>query len=219
MKRSLFFVLLLIISLAGRSQNPNLDFRGAIKISNTFTYIDFNGKQDSLLDDYIYHNNSWQFFHPTFAFMWKAKNGNIQEVELQDVQVASNFMLSVSAKYDYYLTFYKSNNWKLVPSLGLGVNPYYFQYNNGDNDDTDVFFTDSKYFGMRIFITPKLTYYLGSKVFFDLDLPLCAMDTYYKIYRNEDPGLTIPEQKTTSFDFGPAFPYSVSIKIGVGVKF
>lgn len=219
MKKYISLIVLLLFVKSGWAQNTNLDFKGAVKFSNQITVIDHRiYNMDKTFYDWQYKNGSYEIFHPAFAFQWKAKNNNLHEIELTDLTIGYGSTLLTSVRYEYIVNLYKLKDWKFVPSLGFGINPYYLQFNEISEVETS-FSTYQKYFGVKAFITPRLTYYCGSKVFFDLNFPLCVFDAYYKSYKTDDPTLPLEERSTSSTNFGAVFPHYFSVRLGIGLKF
>jgi hypothetical protein len=219
MKKYISLLVLLLFIKIGWAQNTNLEFKAAIKFSNQTTVI---GKDiyvlDTTLYDWLYRNGTYQVFHPTFAVQWTTKKNNIHEIELTDLRFSSGPVILTSLRYDYIINFNKKKDSKIIPSLGIGINPYYFQLDK--NPEIETQYGESyKYIGAKIFITPGLTYYCGSKFFINFNIPVCILDAYYKSYQSYDPTLTIDEMTINSTNFGAIFPYYFSARFGIGLKF
>lgn len=219
--KKLFFLIVLIpiLGTVVRAQNANLDFKGSIKFSDQVTVLSQRVyEKDTTLHDLQYRNGSYELFQPTFAVQWKNKRNNFHALELSDFSFASGMVLTASMRYDYIVNFYKTKDWKVVPSLGFGANPYFFQ--TIDNPEVSYEFrTSNTYVGMKVFITPGMTYYFSKKVFLDVNIPFCLFDMYYESYTEEDPTLPLDERKTTSVEFGSVFPEYFSVRFGIGIKF
>ncbi len=219
MQKYIAIIVLLLFVKSGWAQNTNLDFKGAIKFSNQTSVIGESiYNSDTTLYDWQYRNGTYQIFHPTFAVQWTNKKNNIHEIELSDLQFSSGLMILTSVRYDYIVNFNKKKDSKIVPSLGFGMNPYYFQLNSNPEIETQ-FAEFYKYFGARIFVTPGLTYYCSPKFFINFNIPVCIFEAYYKYYQHQDPTLTIDEMTTNSTNFGAVFPYYFSARLGIGLKF
>lgn len=219
MKKYITLVVLLLFVKSGWTQNSYLDYKGAIKFSNQITVMSkriYEG--DTTLYDWQYRNGTYQIFHPTFAVQLTDKKNNIHEIELTDLNFSSGPMILASVRYDYIINFNKKKDCKFIPSLGFGINPYYFQLNKNPENETQ--FSESyKYFGSRVFVTPALTYNLSPKFFLNLNIPVCLFDAYYKSYQSSDPAISIDERTKNNFNFGAASPYYFSARIGIGLKF
>jgi len=237
MKKYISVIVLLLFIKSGWTQNTNLDYKYAIKFYNLATYEDY-GKSGSDTNPYPFRYTSTRLriLHPTFAFQWKTNKNNFHEVELtsfmlgitgkdsendttssgQSINGNELITTSISVRYEFILNFSKLKNTKLVPSLGFGINPYYGQFSYLPGIQTE-FHTSEKYFGAKVFVTPRITYYLSSKVFFDLNIPLCFFDTYFQSYKDENPELSLKERTTNTFSFD-AFPKIFSVRVGVGLK-
>lgn len=221
MKKYIVIIVLLLFVKSGWAQNTNLDFKGAIKFYNQTTVIDRPiYKTNATLYDLQYLNGSYQIFHPTFAVQWKTKKNNFHEIELTDFSFQSGFSMTASLRYEYIVNFYKSKDWKFVPSLGFAFNPYYLQSDTIPGDEqTSSFKSSDKFFGAKFFITPRITYYCGKKIFIDLNVPLCVFNAFIESYTTEDPTLTLEERKTNTADLGAVFPGFFTVRLGIGLKF
>lgn len=241
MKKYLLIVILLLFLKSGWTQNTNIDYKYAIKAYNLTTYDEFERTRtssDSSSSIIHYTSTSLQILHPTIAFQWKTKKNNFHEVELtgfmlgklstskeisddtlnsgQTTSGYDLFTTSISARYEYILNFNKTKNSKFVPSIGFGINPYYKQ-DNYSPKVSSLYPTSEIYIGTKVFVTPRLTYYLSSKLFFDINIPLCFIDSYFLIDKEDDPALPIEERTVTTIDF-EAFPKVFSGRIGIGIK-
>ncbi len=225
----------------GWTQNTNLDYKNAIKIYNLTTFEEYE-KSEKLNDTssayFSYTTTNLQILHPTIAFQWKTKKNNFHEIELtcfiidkavtkteiKNTTSANVYLLSgsditttsIAVRYEYILNFNKSKDRKLVPSLGFSINPY-FKQNKFSPVISSSFPTSESYFGTRVFITPRLTYYVKSRFFVDINIPLCAFDTYSVTEKREDPSIPESERtiKTNNFQM---FPTIFSGRIGIGLK-
>lgn len=239
-KYALIFVLLLFIK-SGWTQNTNLDYKYAIKVYNLTTYDEYERSRkitDTSSNDFSYTTTTLQILHPTIAFQWKTKKNNFHEIELtsfmlgklvtktenasdttQNGQEINGYDLvttSIAARYEYILNFNKSKDRKFVPSLGLGISPYYRQ-NNYSPKNPSSFSTSEIYFGANVFITPRLTYYLSSKFFIDINIPLCVLDSYFLKDKEDNPAVQVEERTISTFNLN-GFPKVFSGRIGVGLK-
>jgi hypothetical protein len=239
-KYALIFVLLLFMK-SGWTQNTNLDYKYAIKVYNLTTYDEYERSRTTTGTssiDYSYTTTTLQILHPTIAFQWKTKKNNFHEIELtsfmlgklvtktentsdttQNGQTINGYDLvttSIAARYEYILNFNKSKDRKFVPSLGFGINPYYKQ-NNYSPKISSSFSTSEIYFGFKVFITPRLTYYLSSKFFIDLNIPICFLDSYFLKDKEDNPAVPVEERTITTFNLN-GFPKVFSGRIGVGLK-
>lgn len=235
MKKCFLLLILLLFIKSGWSQNPNLDYKKALKVYNLTTYEDYSKSKN---DTTRFTSTTLQILHPTFAFQWKSKKNNFHEIELTDFHLAKartkteitknlsdNGQLlsgndlvttSISVRYDYIINFCKSKDKKLVPSLGFGINPY-FRLNKYVPTLSTSFPATEQFFGVRAFFTPRLTYYLTSKLFIDINIPLCVFDYYNLTDKVNNPSLTLNEQKNYSSSFETS-PRIFSGRIGIGLK-
>lgn len=239
MTKHLLVILLLLFVKSGWTQNTNLDYKNAVKIYNLTTFeknIKVFGDTSSFIRSTI---NTLQILHPTIAFQWKTKNNNFHEIELTNlmlnkvgsssevindtignVQIAGSgadiTTTLISVRYEYLLKFNKSKDTKLVPSLGFGFSPYF--YRNNFNPRTSFYYPVSEtIFSVRTFITPRLTYFISSKVFIDLNIPISFFEANFLIDKAEDPLLPEKQRTTTTYSY-ENFPKVFYGRIGVGLK-
>jgi hypothetical protein len=123
---------------------------------------------------------------------------------------------ALSVRYEYILNFNKSKERKLVPSLGFGAN-LYFNENTYEPRISSSFPSSQDYLGAKVFVIPRITYYLKSKLFFDINFPLCFFDTYYLSEKENNPAIQPSERKTSSYNF-QLFPTVFSTRLGIGLK-
>lgn len=237
----LTLLLLIIVVKTGWTQNINLDYKSAIKISNLTTFEE-QSKSRKLNDTSSYRYQSThttlQILHPTIAFQWKSKKNNFHEIELTSLMLgkigAKNEIIydttnngqtisgsdltttAISARYEYILKFNKLKDSKIVPSIGFGINPYYRQ-NNYSPKISSSFPTSEISVGMKTFITPRLTYFVTSKFFIDVNIPICFIDTSYFLDKEDNPSITVQQRTITTFNYNQ-FPKIFSGRLGVGLK-
>jgi hypothetical protein len=241
MKKIGLIILLLLFIKSGWTQNANLDYKNAIKIYNLTSFEEYNKskKPDDTSSNNLYYTTTMlQILQPTIAFQWKTKKNNFHEIEITSFMlgklgtkteiknestnigqtISGNDVIStsISARYEYILNLNKSKDRKLVPSLGFGTNPYYRQ-NRYLPKISSSFPTSEKYLGVKLFLTPRLSYYLTSKFFIDINIPICIGEIYYTIDKDENPTLTVKQRTTSSVDFRE-FPNIFSGRIGIGLK-
>lgn len=239
MKKKLLTIFLLIIVVKiGWTQNTNLDYKSAIKIYNLTSFDEqtISRRLTASSPRYQYANATLQILHPTIAFQWRSKMNNFQEIELtsfmlgkigkttdsittnsaQTISGGDLTITAISLRYEYIFNFNKSKDSKLVPSIGFGINPYYRQ--NNYSPKTSISFPSSDIsIGMKAFITPRITYFLTSKLFIDVNIPLCFFDTFYFVGKEDNPALSLLERTTNTSNFS-LFPKVYSGRIGIGIK-
>jgi hypothetical protein len=237
-KKLLALSLLLFVIKIGWSQNINLDYKSALKIYNLISFDEQTrlSRLTASSNRYQYTNTTLQILHPTIAFQWRSKKNNFHEIELtsfmlgtfgkttdsittnsaQSISGGDLTLTAISARYEYNLNFNKSKNSKLVPSIGFGINPYYRQ-NNYSPKISSSFPTSDISIGMKAFITPRITYFLTSKLFIDINIPLCFIDAFYFAGKENNPTFSVLERTTNTFNFS-LFPKVYSGRIGIGIK-
>ena len=237
-KKLLILTLLTIVVKIGWAQNTNLDYKSALKIYNLTSFDEqtISRRLTASSPLYQYTNTTLQILHPTIAFQWRSKKNNFHEIELtsfmlgkigkttdsitsnsaQTISGGDHTITLISLRYEYILTFNKSTDSKLVPSIGFGINPYYRQNNNSPKTSSS-FHTSDINIGMRAFVTPRISYFLTSKLFLEVNIPLCFFDTFYYAGKVDNPALSLLERTTNTYNFRQ-FPKVFSGRIGIGIK-
>lgn len=237
-KKLLILILFTIVVKIGWTQNINLDYKSALKFYN-LTSIEEQTISRRLTASsplYKYKNTTLQILHPTIAFQWRSKKNNFREIELtsfmlrkiekttdsissnstQTISGGDYTITAISLRYEYILNYNKSKDSKLVPSIGFGINPYYRQYNNSPKTSSS-FHTSDINIGMRAFVTPRISYFLTSKLFLDVNIPLCFFDAFYYAGKEDNPALSILERTINTYNFS-LFPKVIIGRIGIGIK-
>ena len=239
--KSLTLFLLIIVVKTGWTQNTNLDYKYALKIYNLTTYeeqLKSTRLNDTSSYRYQYTNTTLQILQPTIAFQWKSKKNNLHEIELtslilgkigtkteiiedtvnngQIINGSDITRTAISIRYEYILNFNKNKDSKFVPSLGFGINPYYRQ-NNYSPKISSSYPTSEISVGMRAIITPRLTYFLSSKLFIDVNIPLCFFDTFYLVDKEDNPVIPVQGRTITTFNYNQ-FPKLFGGRLGIGLK-
>lgn len=234
---------LVVIFLKGWSQNPNLDYNFAIKLSNLTSFEKFqmvNSRDDlpNATEDYFDFSNI-RILNPTISLQFKTRLNNFHEIEIINCSIEKEefkesyynelyeslnprrgHILSktnISMKYEYIYLFYKSSEKKIVPSIGLSINPLFYQVVNTPVTSLD-WETDNKLYIVRFQLTPRLSYFLSSKLFVDLSIPLTILDFKYHHYYIDNNTL-IEELKTSKTNKTSLFPVYYCGRIGIGYKF
>ncbi|MDY0216530.1 MAG: hypothetical protein RBS19_06215 [Bacteroidales bacterium] len=237
-KKLLILILLIIAAKIGWTQNTNLDYKSALKIYNLTSFDEqtISRRLTASSPLYQYTYTTLQILHPTIAFQWRSKKNNFHEIELtsfmlgkigkttdtittnsaQTISGGDLTITAISLRYEYILNFNKSKDCKLVTSIGFGINPYYRQNTNSPKISSS-FHTSDFNIGMRAFITPRISYFLTSKLFLDLNIPLCIFDSFYYTGKDDNPALSLLERTTNTYKFS-LFSKVFSGRIGIGIK-
>jgi hypothetical protein len=239
--KSLTLFLLIIVVKTGWTQNANLDYKYALKIYNLTTYeeqLKSKRLNDTSSYRYQYTNTTLQILQPTIAFQWKTKKNNLHEIELTSLilgkigakteiiedtvnngQIISGSDITrtaISLRYECILNFNKNKDSKFLPSLGFGINPYYRQ-NNYSPKISNSFPTSEISVGMSAFITPRLTYFLSSKLFIDINIPICFFNNFIFVDKEDNPAIPVQQRTISTFNFNQ-FPKILSGRLGIGLK-
>jgi len=231
-----------LFPLISWSQNSPLAYSKALKMYNLTTFDAVsNTSQSSDLAGISFNSSvkTFQLLHPTIAFQWKTKKKeNFHEIELssfsfrrtntmdekitdstnisQIISGSEETNCSIAARYEYIFTFFKTKDRKFLPSLGLGINSYFLQSSTRPKT-ADLFPVSDRIIGSKVFLTPRINYFITPKLFLDFNIPLCIMDFNLKSSRKENPVLPINQQRISVFQF-QQFPTVFSARIGVGIK-
>jgi hypothetical protein len=242
MSKSLFLNLLAVSSIAlAQAQNPNLNYKTALKLYNTTTYeaqtkLVPNSNSSALYN--VNNTTALQYLQPSIALQWHAKNKNFHELELTKLQLGKEVYnsklvndstnatisadggalvtTSIALRYEYIFNFIKARQTKLVPSIGLSGNPYFRQTTYQQIVSNDFKSTYSKT-GFKAFITPRINYFITNKFFLDVNMPICIFDAVATSDYVGNPILPLANRTKNSFEFGP-FPKYISTRIGLGIK-
>ena len=232
----------LLFPLISWSQYSPLAYSKALKMYNLTTFDAVTNTSQSTDLPGISVNSTvktFQLLHPTIAFQWKTKKReNFHEIELssfrfqkknaveemitdslnltQIISGSAETNFSIAVRYEYIFTFFKTKDRKFLPSLGLGINSYFLQSSTLPKT-ADLFPVSETLIGSKVFLTPRINYYLSPKLFLDFNIPLCIMDFNLKSSRKENPVLPINQQRISVFQF-QQFPTVFSARIGVGIK-
>jgi hypothetical protein len=241
MKRIHVILFALIFTGNLNAQNTNLDYSGALKISNLTSYEEYSISTSTDTTNSTFQQTTQTaltIFHPTVAYQWITDKDNFHEIELTGLMFGNKrsetvlkndstnidptiggmktLTAELSLRYEYILTFNKMKESKFVPSVGFGLNPFYRQISNTPALSNE-FPNSEKQVGLRAFITPRITYFVTRKFFLDLNLPLCFSEFNYTALRQANPLISADHRTTSTLNFYQ-FPKFVSARIGIGIK-
>ena len=123
---------------------------------------------------------------------------------------------SISFRYEYIVNFRKLKTSRFSPSLGYSGNPY-FKSEEFVAEKGNRYKNEQITIGGRISVIPRICYYLGSRIYVDLNLPICVMDMYYRMDQNENPSIPDNQRRIGTFNF-ELFPKVLAVRVGVGLK-
>ena len=227
----LLLFLLFATTVAINAQNPHLDYKVGLKLYNQSS---FHKTTNSIPGQSQITDRNYQIMHPTAAVLWRNSLGNFHEAELTELnwnrketpKVSNNlpgfpylsqtYTTRISARYEYIIPFAKAKEQKLVPSLGFAVGPHFNRqfirnfYSSSSSSTVTAL-------GARIFVVPRLNYYFNSRVFADLNIPVCLADAEHNtLTRGDNMGTGLTESASElSFNM---FPKYLSARIGIGIK-
>lgn len=240
MKACVFAILLQLSVPVYLAQNANLDFKKAFKIYNLTSYDrDITFVNDTTIFSARNQTLSFHILKPTIAFQWKSKKNNFHEIELTNFTLSrvqsktdlindtsgkvqaslgkntfNNTMISI--RYEYVVNFFKNRDSRFVPSLGFSLAPY-FKHNDYSPTANNIYAYSETLTGVKSYLIPRLSYYLSSRVFLDINLPLSVSDINLRTVQNENPAIPALQKRVSNFDL-EIFPKQFSGRIGVGFK-
>ncbi|MEQ1733199.1 MAG: hypothetical protein ABL940_05970 [Bacteroidia bacterium] len=216
------------------AQNTNLDYKLAVKLYNTTSLQKFN---PVIVSNYAYSTSDFVVLKPTVAVQWKTKKNNFREIELSDFNINKksthyvtnvttpssglvftdqNLQSSIALKYEYVLGLNSAKNYKLVPSVGLGLHSFY-GYSKNFPQVSSSFYTSTRLIGTTAYIAPRLTYFITSKLLLDFNIPVYLTEFSANKRRNPNPSIPVANRTIHTFNF-KAFPNVLSCRIGIGLK-
>jgi len=240
MKNNILVVAIVLSFISVQSQNKNMEYKYAVKAYNLTSYYK-NIRSGLTYPDSTgittYTTDNLKILHPTFAFQWRNAKRNFHELELTSFQVgklSTQTVLSggtgissltagsdvittdIEFRYEYIVNFKKSESRELVPSVGFGGSPYYRVYKYQPKLSSE-FPASQQDIGLGVFITPRLTYYMSSRLFFDINIPVCLLDFNYLVNKQDNPEVELSERTTSEINI-EMFPAIFSGRVGIGLK-
>lgn len=231
--RKAAFVFLLIGSVTVKAQNPNLDYKAAVKIYNISTL--------EIIRHAVYFgtNNTrsynLQLMHPALALQWQSRRRNFHEVELTRLMINKSYntydvglpggglersgsrnLTNISLRYEHILSFAKNKDRRFVPSLGFGLAStlYRFSFDPKSSTQFKLATTNVAFEGQ---VTPRLNYHLKSRFYLDLNVPVSVARFGATTSTNRNPQIPVRQQKISNFDFS-LLPSFYSVRLGLGFK-
>jgi hypothetical protein len=238
MKKFILIAFSIVVFLFVQAQNTTPGHKYAIKAYNLTSF--YSGNTTSKLSDSAdlnFTTNDLKILHPTLAFQWLNAKGNYHELELTSFELGelsnleelsgnsgsgntipktSVITTNIAFRYEYILNFNKSETHKLIPSLGFGGSPYYRLYKYQAKYSWEIP-SSQQFIGLSIFATPRLTYNFSSRIFLDLNIPVCVFDFNLLTNHQDNPFLELSERTTSEFNID-MFPKILSGRVGVGLK-
>lgn len=237
MKQLCVGALLLLTAHAGYAQNKNLEGKYAIKLYNTTSWEkdELTAPAGSLIG--VSQKKEFKLLHPSFALRLTGKSGNMHELELSRMELGSvktvDFLTdpsgiiipqsggkqtetSIALRYEYTFNFMKKKNSRWMPALGIAVMPYLERFRYTPELSSNYSSTRTT-LGARGYVVPRISYAVSSKLFLDLNVPVCITDASAQWDNYKNPNIPSGQQKTSTSNFQGA-PQYYSIRIGVGLK-
>ncbi len=235
MRAIILFISFFIVSLTS-AQDAETPVKRSIKLYNLFSWEPNQVDRPYIDPSEQRETTSLRLLHPTIGYNWQNKKGNGHEIELTNlrhqttdtyssmVDTTTGAVLQVlngsrlieihlALRYEYMLNFNRTGISRWSPSLGAAISPYFRLY-----QDLPIFFvfpTNEHRFGAMIFLVPRISYRISDRLHFDLNMPICFSDSYYKREPRYDPDL-VAWKKVSSFNF-QSFPAFYSLRAGIGV--
>jgi hypothetical protein len=216
------------------AQNTNLDYTLAVKLYNTTSLQKFN---PVTVSNYVYRTSDFVVLKPTVAVQWKTPKNNFREIELSDFNINKrsthyvtnvttnssgfaftdqNIQTSIALKYEYVLGLNSAKNYKLVPSVGLGLHSFYVS-NKYFPQVTTSFYNSTRLIGTTAYIAPRLSYFITSKLLLDFNIPVYLTEFSTNKTHQSNPSIPVANRTIHTFNF-KAFPNVLSCRLGIGLK-
>ena len=238
-----YFLIIIAILFINKAwtQNSNINYNYAVKIYNLSTFSDLTFRRNdssTLLNQTEYRYTYFKALSPTIAIQSKTKKNNFREIELTNfttnktnsektiifdtsgtnhpVYEANNITTNISARYEYVLNLNKLKEKKCLLSLGFGFNPFY-KKDRFIPIVSSSFETSVQEIGVNAFVTPRFTYFISPKIFIDINIPICIINTVIQSQFIDNPQLAYNQRKITTANFNE-IPRIYSARIGVGIK-
>lgn len=236
----IFLFLLLAFLQEGWAQNSNLGYKYALKITNSATYEVYTKTRNLYpsTNFLTFSTESLKLLQPAIAFQWKARKSLFHEIEISNFSVANvatsvrqytdgsggEILLGeekltttyISLRYEQMTNFNRSKETNFVPALAASVNPY-FRQNTFSSEIPANYPSSETFYGLRAFFTPRITYFMGERLFLNLDASLCIFDMYFVEDKVENPAFPISKHKTSEFIY-TQFPKIYNARLGIGLK-
>lgn len=238
MNKIILFSVFIVSFIFGQAQNTTLSYKYAIKAYNLTSF--YTGSTTAKISDSSNINfttNDLKILHPTFAFQWQNAKRNFHELELTSFELgklsnqeelsgslssgntiprSSVITTNIAFRYEYILNFNKAETRKLVPSIGFGGSPYYRLYKYQAKYAWEIP-SSQQFIGLSIYATPRITYNFSSRIFLDVNIPVCVFDFNYLSNHQDNPFLELSERTTSEFNI-EMFPKVLSGRVGIGLK-
>jgi len=187
MKKSFFAYLAIAIGVNCYSQNNNLNYKYALKLSNIITINNTNkiyGTSTKTSENY--------FLQPSLTFQIRTKTYNFHEWEAYDISLwnyksgieYATAISKASCSYRYIANFNKKQDAKWIPSMGSGINSYFQYYKR-----KEIFFGDKEYYshqqyGIKLFLQAGVTRYFSSRFFMSVSAAFNLMNIECNIHKD-----------------------------------
>lgn len=182
--------------------------------------------------------SSFHIWNPTIAIARENKKHNLHEFELTSISINATdsrtnwympnhninvitsgskiFETHIALRYEHILNLVKKPGARLIPSIGFAASPYYLRY-NVQPYVTTTYPTKETFIGARVFVAPRINYYIRKGVFLDLNIPVCLADINYNNHQEQNPTISAQQRSTSKTNF-TALPEYFSVRLGVGVR-
>lgn len=218
------------------AQNPNLNYKYALKISNLSSY---KSNFTALGRSSVGNGKTLQVLQPLITLQRKIKNNNLVEVELSTLNINSNrgsFYVyndsppyntskvplykqrntNISMRAEYIFVYGKIKDKRLVSNVGVGIMPGYNKMNYISANPLS--YSNSKTtISCSVYISPRLTYFVKSNYFIDFNIPLNIIEFSLKNSFNSNPKLDLNNRKTSTFNLD-GLTTSLGFRLGFGIK-
>ena len=228
--KAFLFLLGIVLSFSALAQEKNTANPIAIKLYNQTT-ININSNRTAFDRNRMLFNPNgvdFQIFHPTIALEIKNKRKDVQEFEITDFDWTKNktsfaagaagklMQIAIAFRYEYKLMLNKKQTKNWQASVGFAASPFFY-YAYFIPEYTNDYPMKQSSFGVAAFVIPGINYKLSSKLFLDVNVPICLGVTSLENYNNVNPSLPFHSQKYSEFNYDAGFSW-MSLRLGIGVR-
>lgn len=124
--------------------------------------------------------------------------------------------LNIRMRYEYGKLFSKNEQNKLVPGIGLSLDPFFIYNRIHPKVSTNFPFKNYR-IGTELRLIPRLAYKLMPKMDLSLRIPILLTSLYWEKAKNENPTIPISARtiKNIAVDFDPD---NIQLSLGISYK-
>jgi hypothetical protein len=225
-------LLMLLLPTIMLAQQPDLDFKHGLKLSNSITYqkettyfLQPNGQELystgvqkidllNLIPAYMWQTKGGNFSELSIP-MWRAQNSKTTVVDtLNSASFGRVSDLAIGVQYTYGFRFLKNKSTKLLPILGFGLMPY--AQRTSYRPELSTYFPSRNFeAGLQGTLNPHVIWQTNSRLFLDLGVTLNIFKMSFNSELNNFPNVPIKEVSSFNWDM---FAGAKGVQVGAGIK-